>query len=734
MNDEGSIAMCPFCEEKIMTDPIDPETIQLAMNGDDEAFSSLFMNTYRYVYTVAKHYLSNDEDIYDAIQDTYTKVYVNIKRLKNPEAFHSWLGKIAENASKDILTTGGAARTELDEETEEYLNDGTAQSAEKEVSMDITAVFAQLSAEDAKLLTYIYYDGFKVTEVARMQGLAATTVYSRLNAAKRRLKELLKIKGIEKPIYGGDLVTLITTTIRNAIGTNLLSAAVADEILQSVTGKKTKAGVVISKVARKQRNAAVLRIASLIVLVVVLATGLMLGVYFAVSSALNRSTSPTNGSGSMTVGVSTEIGTSSENGADGTSSTDKTSSYYNDSSNAQSVIGGVTDPNQSSTQSSNSGNMGNVGNPDSTVSQGNTSTGNSGEIGNTGDPDQGSSNIGNTSSSSAATSSQKVSTSVSTTSSGSSSDIETAAVYYLGNTSNNLHNISEGRIAKHGDWIYYTKESYSGADTYSLYKIKTDGTGFAILHTSSHEMTQLNVADGRIYYNQAYRIYTIGTDGSGCKQVSSFSQEVYNVYIIDKYVYATVATEPKTTLYKSAITSGTHSWSVVSGYTRSSLLISDDGKYLYTFGSGSQATLYNYYRYNIATKEETLIAEDVTSRGSVMAFGEYFVYPVANTARTVKYNLISVNNPSKIIATYYPEYQYCQFFSSYKGGSLGFNFDSSSASDGTVYYLSGGSKTASDMLISSAASTFPNDDHIYYIYNDHLYKALPDGSEITCLR
>lgn len=400
----------PYCVDRVMNDPVDSDTVRLAMDGDDKAFSSLFMNTYRYVYTVAKHYLSNDEDIYDAIQDTYTKVYANIGRLKDPEAFHSWLGKIAENSAKDIISLNGQPTSELNDETEEYLNEATAESSANDVNIDITAVFAQLSQEDAELLTYIYYDGFKVTEVARMQGLAATTVYSRLNAAKRRLKELLRIRGIEKPVYGGDIVALITTVIRNAIGTNLLSAAVADEILQSVTGKKTKAGVIISAVARKQRNAAVLRIASLIVLIAMLTVGVFLGVFFAVRSAL-KGGAPTGGSNSDTVGVSTEVGSTDDGSSDFTSTNDV-------SSDMQSVLGGSSEqglPGMSSQGGASSG-VGGFEGTDQTVSEGNTSSGTSGDISDTQDPDIGG-GIPDTNTSSGGTSSQKPSSSVITSSS-----------------------------------------------------------------------------------------------------------------------------------------------------------------------------------------------------------------------------------------------------------------------------------------------------------------------------
>ncbi len=313
-SDDGCRYIRPYCANGITTTPVDPKTVKMAINGDDEAFSELFMQTYRYVYSIAKSRLNNDEDIYDAIQDTYLKAYANIGRLKSPEAFISWVAKIAKNCSYEIAAKNAVDKTMLVEETEEYLNSQEQiHSASAEMAMDITAVFAELPAEQAEILTYVYYDGFKVSEIARMQGVPATTVYSRLNAAKRKLKELLKIRGIDKPVYGGDFITMITTALRNAIGTDLLSAAIAGEILHSVTGKDSKAAAVISKITRKQRNSAVLRIASLIVLLAIIATLITLGAYFAVKALTHRSAVPSDGS---TAGVSTDIFDGSETVSD----------------------------------------------------------------------------------------------------------------------------------------------------------------------------------------------------------------------------------------------------------------------------------------------------------------------------------------------------------------------------------------------------------------------------------
>lgn len=63
--------------------PVEQSVIKKAANGDQEAFEALFMGTYRYVFAAVRKYLKNDQDAYDAIQETYTRVYKGISRLES---------------------------------------------------------------------------------------------------------------------------------------------------------------------------------------------------------------------------------------------------------------------------------------------------------------------------------------------------------------------------------------------------------------------------------------------------------------------------------------------------------------------------------------------------------------------------------------------------------------------------------------------------------------------------
>ena len=89
--------------ERTESEAYDNHIVSLAMQGDKAAFEQLFIRSYRAMYNVVSHFLTNDENIYDALQDGYLKAYRKLNTLSAPEAFYSWLTVIMKNSARDIL-------------------------------------------------------------------------------------------------------------------------------------------------------------------------------------------------------------------------------------------------------------------------------------------------------------------------------------------------------------------------------------------------------------------------------------------------------------------------------------------------------------------------------------------------------------------------------------------------------------------------------------------------------
>lgn len=144
---------------------VDTDLIRRAMEGDQKAFNELYMQSYRYVFFVIRRYISNDEIAYDAIQETFIKVYKGIKNLRSPNAFFGWISTIAKNTAIDVVR---AFHYEVELSHEQNDDNLTAVQTNSDVSLDIETVLKKLSPDDAELLSLVYYDGMRVSQIAKI--------------------------------------------------------------------------------------------------------------------------------------------------------------------------------------------------------------------------------------------------------------------------------------------------------------------------------------------------------------------------------------------------------------------------------------------------------------------------------------------------------------------------------------------------------------------------------------
>ena len=453
--------------------PIDPEIIKKAVNGDKSAFSELYMQSYRYVFFVVKNYIPDDDIAYDAIQETFIKVYKNIDRLRAPEAFYSWLTAIAKNTARDFLRNERANTAELSEKENysDFLKD------EKDVSLDIEAVLKKLDPEDAHLLSLVYYDGLSITKIARMQEKPFTTVYSRFAKAKRNLKAQLTARGIDKAIYSGNFVSMVTVALRNIIGTALLSVAIAQQILNSIISGKDKKELAIAKVIKSHQKKAILKIASVIVAISVATSAATALSIIGIHQFKNSDTD----------GILQQNSLASEYYYD-TDSTENTSAQNSSPSDEASSADSSNTTDTSSENSSQSSSFGAGISP--------------------------SSNSSSSKNSSAAQSSPQSSSTVS------SETVVTETIPdVLGNNPNNVtlpdKNVSS--IAKQGDWLYYVY------DNYSIAKVKTDGSGKQIIYQQAdYEISYLNIIENKLYFIKN-GVCSMSIDGTDFKQLNTNS-------------------------------------------------------------------------------------------------------------------------------------------------------------------------------------------------------------------
>ncbi len=78
------------------------ELITKAKSGNEIAFTELILQMKDEFYKIAKIRLKNDDDVFDAIQETMLLAYKSLKKLKYNQYFKTWIIKILINECNKI--------------------------------------------------------------------------------------------------------------------------------------------------------------------------------------------------------------------------------------------------------------------------------------------------------------------------------------------------------------------------------------------------------------------------------------------------------------------------------------------------------------------------------------------------------------------------------------------------------------------------------------------------------
>lgn len=158
---------------------IDVQTVRKAIDGDADAFVSLYGNMYKAMYRYAYFLLGRSADAEDAVADTVVDAWEGIGALRVPEAFSVWVYRILSAKCKRRR----AAYSEEGPEVPPDLSGGSFDSTEETLSL-----LSGLDETDRNIILLHVIAGFKTREIAEMLDMRASTVRSRENRALKKLR------------------------------------------------------------------------------------------------------------------------------------------------------------------------------------------------------------------------------------------------------------------------------------------------------------------------------------------------------------------------------------------------------------------------------------------------------------------------------------------------------------------------------------------------------------------
>ena len=175
------------------------EQVRKARDGDPEAQAALYEAMYKRVYYLALRMTRSAEDAEDAVQEAFLSAFRALPNLADPNAFEGWLFQITANKCRNILGKAGRyaqlpededGNTLLDELPEE--NEGLipASALENQTHREIIlSIIEALPQQQKECVLLFYYGELTVAQIAQVMDCSEGTVKSRLNYARKKLRE-----------------------------------------------------------------------------------------------------------------------------------------------------------------------------------------------------------------------------------------------------------------------------------------------------------------------------------------------------------------------------------------------------------------------------------------------------------------------------------------------------------------------------------------------------------------
>lgn len=163
--------------------------LEKAMHGDNEAFSRVIIQHKEAMYKTAITILKSEDDAYDALQEALIKMYKNISKLENKEAFNFWSRRIIVNCCYDLINKN---KKVVDINSKLMENFEEAREDIYDCDDSLVKLLEKIDSDLRLTVTLYYYNDLSTKEIGQILQIPVGTVKSRLSRAREKLYELLK--------------------------------------------------------------------------------------------------------------------------------------------------------------------------------------------------------------------------------------------------------------------------------------------------------------------------------------------------------------------------------------------------------------------------------------------------------------------------------------------------------------------------------------------------------------
>lgn len=175
--------------------------VQKLMDGKYDSYEQVYELSKKYIYKIINDIVQNHHTTEDMMQETYIQIYNKIGTLREARSFYVWAGRIASNLTlrhlqkyrKEYIQSASGEDDEdfmfdkLENDHEAFIPETVLENEEQQ--RIIAGIIDELSPEQKLTVQYYYFEEMSVNDIADTMECSTGTVKSRLNYARKSLKD-----------------------------------------------------------------------------------------------------------------------------------------------------------------------------------------------------------------------------------------------------------------------------------------------------------------------------------------------------------------------------------------------------------------------------------------------------------------------------------------------------------------------------------------------------------------
>lgn len=155
----------------------------MVSSGTEETISRVVETYSSMLLRLACTRLDDPADAEDAVQEVFLRLLTARPVFRDAEHEKAWLIRTTLHRASDFRKAAARKNVPLDE---------AAQAAEPDVENGLRAAVLALPEKYSAVVHLHYYEGYSIKEIAKLLGIPAATVGTRLARGRERLRQMLK--------------------------------------------------------------------------------------------------------------------------------------------------------------------------------------------------------------------------------------------------------------------------------------------------------------------------------------------------------------------------------------------------------------------------------------------------------------------------------------------------------------------------------------------------------------